>query len=199
MAYELQTQEQQEQAVQSMRTFLQALGLDLQALGMEKTPQRVAAAFTQFFSGLREDPDKEWGHPIQTGTDGLVAVRNIRFHSLCEHHLLPFFGTVHIAYYPQHGKVAGFGHFIRAVTILAERPQLQERLTEDICRSVYRGLQPAGVLVIVKAKQLCMTMLQAAAGDTDIVTAATAGNIVNGNAAYEQAWKLLMEDTTNAL
>lgn len=199
MAYELQTQEQQEQAVQSMRTFLQALGLDLQALGMEKTPQRVTAAFTQFFSGLREDPDKEWGHPIQTGTDGLVAVRNIRFHSLCEHHLLPFFGTVHIAYYPQHGKVAGFGHFIRAVTILAERPQLQERLTEDICRSVYRGLQPAGVLVIVKAKQFCMTMLQAAAGDTDIVTAATAGNIVNGNAAYEQAWKLLMEDTTNAL
>lgn len=82
MAYELQTQEQQEQAVQSMRTFLQALGLDLQALGMEKTPQRVTAAFTQFFSGLREDPDKEWGHPIQTGTDGLVAVRNIRFHSL---------------------------------------------------------------------------------------------------------------------
>lgn len=199
MAYELQTQEQKEQAVQSMRTFLQALGLDLQALGMEKTPQRVTAAFTQFFSGLREDPDKEWGHPIQTGTDGLVAVRNIRFHSLCEHHLLPFFGTVHIAYYPQHGKVAGFGHFIRAVTILAERPQLQERLTEEICRSVYRGLQPAGVLVIVKAKQLCMTMLQAAAGDTDIVTAATAGNIVNGNAAYEQAWKLLMEDTTNAL
>lgn len=199
MAYELQTQEQQEQAVQSMRTFLQALGLDLQALGMEKTPQRVTAAFTQFFSGLREDPDKEWGHPIQTGTDGLVAVRNIRFHSLCEHHLLPFFGTVHIAYYPQHGKVAGFGHFIRAVTILAERPQLQERLTEEICQSVYRGLQPAGVLVIVKAKQLCMTMLQAAAGDTDIVTAATAGNIVNGNAAYEQAWKLLMEDTTNAL
>lgn len=82
--------EENERAVVAMRQFLEALGLDLQALGMEKTPHRVAQAFADFFSGLKENPDDEWQDPIATQTDGLVVVRNIRFHSMCEHHLLPF-------------------------------------------------------------------------------------------------------------
>ena len=82
--------EENEKAVAAMRQFLEALGLDLQALGMEKTPHRVAQAFGEFFSGLRENPDDEWQAPIATQSDGLVVVRNIRFHSMCEHHLLPF-------------------------------------------------------------------------------------------------------------
>lgn len=95
--------EENERAVAAMRQFLEALGLDLQALGMEKTPHRVAQAFADFFSGLKENPDDEWQDPIATQTDGLVVVRNIRFHSMCEHHLLPFFGSVHVAYYPKKG------------------------------------------------------------------------------------------------
>ena len=87
--------EENEKAVAAMRQFLEALGLDLQALGMEKTPHRVAQAFGEFFSGLRENPDDEWQAPIATQSDGLVVVRNIRFHSMCEHHLLPFFGSIH--------------------------------------------------------------------------------------------------------
>ena len=83
-----------EKAVAAMRQFLEALGLDLTALGMEKTPHRVAETFARFFSGLQENPDDEWNNPIVTQSKGLVSVRNIRFHSLCEHHLLPFFGTV---------------------------------------------------------------------------------------------------------
>ena len=125
-----------------MRQFLEALGLDLQALGMEKTPHRVAQAFADFFSGLKENPDDEWQDPIATQTDGLVVVRNIRFHSMCEHHLLPFFGSVHVAYYPKKGTIAGFGHFVRAVDILARRPQLQERMTDELCQSIRADRRP---------------------------------------------------------
>lgn len=180
------------EAVQAMRQFLEALGLDLTALGMEKTPYRVAEAFGQFFSGLQENPDSEWHNPIISQTNGLVAVRNIRFQSICEHHLLPFFGTVHLAYCPKDGRIAGFGHFARAVSVLARRPQLQERLTEDLCQSLCRGLSPEGVLVIVKATHLCLTMREGMAADSDIVTVAASGCLQSGTRAYDQAWNMLM-------
>lgn len=186
--------EENEKAVAAMRQFLEALGLDLQALGMEKTPHRVAQAFGEFFSGLRENSDDEWQAPIATQSDGLVVVRNIRFHSMCEHHLLPFFGSVHVAYYPKNGTIAGFGHFVRAVDILARRPQLQERMTDDLCQSICRGLNPEGVLIIVKAIHLCLTMRDRMAIDSNIVTTASSGCLKEGTAAYDQAWKLLMEE-----
>ena len=186
--------EENEKAVAAMRQFLEALGLDLQALGMEKTPHRVAQAFGEFFSGLRKNPDDEWQAPIATQSDGLVVVRNIRFHSMCEHHLLPFFGSVHVAYYPKNGTIAGFGHFVRAVDILARRPQLQERMTDDLCQSICRGLNPEGVLIIVKATHLCLTMRDRMAIDSNIVTTASSGCLKEGTAAYDQAWKLLMEE-----
>lgn len=189
--------EENEKAVAAMRQFLEALGLDLQALGMEKTPHRVAQAFGEFFSGLWENPDDEWQSPIATQTDGLVVVRNIRFHSMCEHHLLPFFGSVHLAYYPKNGTIAGFGHFVRAVDILARRPQLQERMTEELCQSICRGLDPKGVLIVVKATHLCLTMRDRMAIDSNIVTTATAGCLKEGTEAYHQAWKMLMEEEEN--
>lgn len=186
-----------ERAVAAMRQFLESLGLDLEKLGMEKTPHRVAQAFGEFFSGLWENPDDEWQSPIATQTDGLVVVRNIRFHSMCEHHLLPFFGSVHLAYYPKNGTIAGFGHFVRAVDILARRPQLQERMTEELCQSICRGLDPKGVLIVVKATHLCLTMRDRMAIDSNIVTTATAGCLKEGTEAYHQAWKMLMEEEEN--
>ena len=181
-----------EKAIQAMAQFLDALGVDIKALGMEKTPYRVAEAFGQFFSGLKENPDAEWENPIRTQTNGLVAVRHIRFHSMCEHHLLPFFGTVHIAYYPKNGCIAGFGHFVQAVDILARRPQLQERLTEQLCQSINTGLQPEGVLVIVQATHLCLTMRSALASDSNIITASSCGCLAAGTEAYKEAWSMLM-------
>ena len=187
-----------EKAVQAMHDFLEALGLDLQHLGMKKTPQRVAEMYTQFFSGLQENPDDQWQQPIITQSNGLVAVRNIRFHSLCEHHLLPFFGTVHIAYYPKNGKIAGFGHFVDAVDTLARRPQLQERLTDELCQSLMRGLHPEGVLVVVQATHLCLTMRNRLAMDTGIITTAATGTLAAGTAAYTDAWQIIMEEDTHA-
>ena len=178
-----------EKAVQAMAQSLEAVGVDI---GMEKTPHRVAEAFGQVFSGLRENPDDEWKNPIVTQTNGLVAVRHIRFHSMCEHHLLPFFGTAHMAYYPRGGRIAGFGHFVHAVDILARRPQLQERLTEQLCQSIDRGLQPEGVLVIVQATHLCLTMRSAMAVDSNIITASSCGCLAAGTEAYKEAWDMLM-------
>ena len=182
-----------EKAVQAAGEFLQALGLDLKQLGMEKTPYRVTMAFSHFFSGLREDPEDCWGELIPTQSDGLVAVRNIRFYSMCEHHLLPFFGTVHIAYYPAEGRIAGFGHFAEVVDVLARRPQLQERFTYEICKAVQDGLGARGALVIVRGTHLCLSMRNHLGGDSDIITQAGLGCLADGTEAGHQAWKLLME------
>lgn len=182
-----------QKAVQAMQDFLEALGLDLTALGMEKTPYRVAEAFGQFFSGLREDPKARWGSLIETESNGLVAVRQIRFYSICEHHLLPFFGTVSIAYCPHEGKIAGFSHFAEVVDVLARRPQLQERFTADICQAVTEGLQADGALVIVQGTHLCLSMRNRQGSDSDIVTQASYGCLVEGTEAGREAWKLLMK------
>ena len=137
-------------AERAMREFLTAVGVDLAAQGMEETPARVAYLYTELFSGLHADTRDLWADVLTEETDGLVAVRAISFHSICEHHLLPFFGTAHIVYRPHAGRVAGFGVFTRLVERMARRPQLQERLTmrgarahgtrttTSACRGVFR-------------------------------------------------------------
>lgn len=182
-----------EKAVHGMKEFLEALGLDISALGMEKTPYRVAEAFQQFFSGLSKDPGDALGDLIDTDMKGIIAVRNIRFFSLCEHHLLPFFGTVDIAYFPHDGKIAGFSHFADVVDILARRPQLQERFTEDLCQILTERLGAKGVLVIVRATQLCLTMRSPSGANSTILTSAASGCLTEGEKDHDKAWNLIME------
>ena len=110
-----------EKASAAMRRFLEAMGLDLAACGMEKTPERVTEMFELLFSGCGEDASSAWGELFETKARGLTAVQHIPFYSLCEHHLVPFFGEVHIAYLPKDGKVAGFGRFVHVVNLLARR------------------------------------------------------------------------------
>ena len=183
-----------ETAVKAMQEFLEALGLDLHELGMEKTPQRVAQTYAEFFSGLRKDPADQWGDFFTTPSEGIVALSNIRFHSICEHHLLPFFGTVHIAYCPRDGKIAGFSHFVDVVDIVTHRPQLQERMTDQIRCSIDNGLQSQGTLVIVRATQLCLTMRSQQAQDAVTITVSSSGCLAKGTAQYTEAWNLLMQE-----
>ena len=110
-------------ATRAMREFLTAVGVDPAVHGMEDTPARVAALYAELFSGLCDDPQTLWAHAMTEETDGLVAVRTIPFHAVCEHHLLPFFGTAHIVYRPHAGRVAGFGVFTELVGLMARRPQ----------------------------------------------------------------------------
>ena len=117
--------------------------------------------------------------------DWSVSVISAFIHSV-EHHLLPFFGTVHIVYYPKANRIAGFGHFVRAVDILARRPQLQERMTEELCQSIVRGLDPEGVLIVVKATHLCLTMRDQLAIDSNIMTTASTGCLKEGTDAIKK-------------
>ena len=170
-------------AARAMREFLTALGVDIAAQGMEETPQRVAQLYAELFAGQQEDTAELWADVLTEETDGLVAVRAIPFYSMCEHHLLPFFGTAHIVYQPHAGRVAGFGVFARLVVSMARRPQLQERLTADIARE--------GVLVVLDAQQLCMMMRGARAHGAQTTTSASCGIFRTDAASRMQAWTML--------
>lgn len=180
-------------AERAMREFLTAVGVDLAAQGMEETPARVAQLYADLFSGLHTDTRDLWADVLTEETDGLVAVRSISFHSVCEHHLLPFFGTAHIVYRPHAGRVAGFGVFTRLVARMARRPQIQERLTADIACEIERGLGAEGVLVVVDAQQLCMTMRGARAHGTRTTTSACRGVFREDKVMELQAWQMLGE------
>ena len=180
-------------AERAMREFLTAVGVDLAAQGMEETPARAAALYAELFAGLHTDTQDLWADVLTEETDGLVAVRSISFHSICEHHLLPFFGTAHIVYRPHAGHVAGFGVFARLVARMAQRPQLQERLTEDIAREIEQGLGAEGVLVVLDARQLCMTMRGARAHGTRTTTSACRGLFREDKTMELQAWKMIGE------
>ena len=177
----------------AMREFLTAVGVDLAAQGMEETPARAAALYAELFAGLHTGTQDLWADVLTEETDGLVAVRSISFHSICEHHLLPFFGTAHIVYRPHAGRVAGFGVFARLVARMAQRPQLQERLTEDIAREIEQGLGAEGVLVVLDARQLCMTMRGAHAHGTRTTTSACRGIFRDDKMMELQAWKMIGE------
>lgn len=179
--------------MRAVRDFLEALGLDVTAAGLEKTPKRVAKMYALLFSGCREETKPIWGEVFETESHGLVAVRHIPFYSMCEHHLVPFFGEVQIAYLPRDGKVAGFGKFTKVVDALAHRPQLQERLTREIASAIEEDLGAEGVMVVVSAQQLCMMIRGELSLGTRTVTAESRGKLRGDGGLPQQAWQLLME------
>ena len=183
--------ERNEKAIQAMRDFLEAIGVDIRKQGMEKTPERVARMYEFLFNGMDADTAGIWGETFDAGSEGIVAVRHIPFYSMCEHHLVPFFGEVNIAYLPATGKVAGFSKFSRLVELLSHRPQLQERLTAQIAAAVQRDLMAQGVLVTVEAQQLCMTMRGDLAHGTRTITTECNGVFYSDKQLYQQAWLLL--------
>lgn len=183
-----------EKAVAAMKDFLEAVGVDLNDRDMEKTPERVASLFSYLFSGMNEKPENVWGELFDVESDGIVAVRNIPFYSVCEHHLLPFFGKVSIAYIPKNGRVAGFGKFTKLVECISHQPQLQERLTSMIAKEIERGLGAEGVLVVVEAHQLCMAMRGEIANDTCTITSKSLGAFQDDALLCRQAMKLLDKD-----
>lgn len=185
-----------EEAVRAMGEFLEAVGVDLKAAGMEKTPERVAKLYGVLFDGIGKPPRDIWGETFDAGpgADGIVALRRIPFYSMCEHHLLPFFGEVNIAYLPAHRKVAGFSKFAELVGILSHRPQLQERMTGEIAEAIAEGLGAPAVLVTVEAMQLCMTMRGDLAHDTRTVTSCSTGKFREDPVLRQQAWDMLTSD-----
>lgn len=182
-----------ERAAHAVEEFLEAVGVDVEKCGMQRTPARVAEMYAYLFGGLGRDPAEALGAPIEAGASGLVAVRQIPFFSICEHHLVPFFGTVDLVYQPKSGRIAGFSRFVEAVSLAARRPQLQERLTHDIAAAIKRGLGAQGVLAVCRAQQLCMTLREGGTNGTETVTSEAVGVLKTDPALSKQAWALLQE------
>jgi GTP cyclohydrolase I len=142
----------------AVREWLAAVGEDPDRPGLERTPLRVAEMCSEILEGMRRDPSREIRVFRYPGFDEIVLVKDIPFYSLCEHHLLPFTGKVHIAYIPRDGVITGLSHLVRVVEILGRRLQVQERLTTEIADLLMASLKPRGVLVQIQAEHLCLSM-----------------------------------------
>lgn len=147
-----------EQIEHAVRLILEAVGEDPNREGLLDTPKRVAKMYAEVFSGLNEDPKEHFQTVFSEDHEELVLVKDIPFYSMCEHHLVPFYGKAHVAYIPKGGKVTGLSKLARAVEVVARRPQLQERITSTVADSIVESLDPHGVMVVVEAEHMCMTM-----------------------------------------
>ncbi|MEH3090255.1 MAG: GTP cyclohydrolase I [Microbacterium arborescens] len=175
-----------------VRDLLEAIGEDPDRPGLKQTPQRVADAYAEFFSGVGADAAEPLQHTISvargpapdTLPSGAVLVRGIRFRSVCEHHLLPFAGHAHIAYLPGE-QVVGLGALPRVVDVLAARPQVQERLGEQVADTIAGALDARGVLVVLDAAHECVTMRGGRQPDASTITVAARGEYADPAARAE--------------
>lgn len=142
-----------------MREILEAIGEDPGRDGVERTPQRVADMYAELFSGLDQEPGELLNVTFEADHDEMILVKDIPFHSICEHHLIPMVGTAHVAYIPNaDGRITGLSKLARVVEGYAKRPQVQERITSQVADTLEKVLSPRGVLVVVEAEHLCMSM-----------------------------------------
>ena len=142
---------------EATRLFLEGIGENPDREGLLDTPHRIAAMCEEIFGGYEKDPAEPLSRVFKSDTGDIVIEKDIRFYSVCEHHLLPFFGTVSIGYVPD-GKVVGLSKLARTVDIYARRAQIQEQMTTDIAMAIQENLQPKGVIVLAKAEHMCMSM-----------------------------------------
>lgn len=156
------------------RRIIEAIGEDPMREGLLDTPQRIADMYAELFRGVGVDPVDELQVSFDEGCDEMIVLCDIPFYSMCEHHLLPFFGVANIGYIPN-GRVVGISKMARVVETIARRPQLQERMTMQIADVMVRGLSPQGVAVVVEAEHLCMTMRGVKKPGTKVVTSANRG------------------------
>ena len=143
---------------EAVKLILEAVGEDVEREGLLDTPKRVAKMYAEMFSGLSEDPKQFFNTVFHEDHEEFVLVKDIPFYSMCEHHLVPFYGKAHVAYIPKDGRVAGLSKLGRCVESVARRPQLQERITSTVADSIMEMLEPQGVYVVVEAEHMCMTM-----------------------------------------
>lgn len=142
---------------QAVRLLLEGIGEDITREGLKETPDRVARMCEEIYGGLGKEADKHLLKQFQVENNEMVLEKDITFYSMCEHHLMPFYGKAHIAYIPD-GKVTGLSKLARTVDVYARRPQIQERMTVQIADALERVLSPKGIMVMLEAEHTCMTM-----------------------------------------
>jgi len=176
----------------AVREILIAIGEDPERDGLLATPGRVARMYAEVCSGLHEDPDRHLLTTFEADHDEMVMVRDIPLYSLCEHHLAPFIGKAHVAYIPNaDGRVIGLSKFARLVDGYARRLQVQERLTAQIADALQRSLDPKGVMVVIEAEHLCMSMRGVRKAGSTTVTSAVRGLFRSSVATRQEAMRFL--------
>lgn len=171
--------------------ILEAIGEDPTREGLIDTPKRVANMYAEIFEGLHIDPGEYFNVIFGEDHEELVLVKDIPFFSVCEHHLVPFYGKAHVAYIPREGKVTGLSKLARAVEAVARRPQLQERITATIANTIVEKLNPHGVVVVIEAEHMCMTMRGVRKPGATTVTSAVRGCFVHDAAARSEVFSLI--------
>lgn len=177
---------------EAVRTIIEAIGEDPSREGLVETPRRIAEMYQEIFQGLEEDPGRHLDVVFTEDHEEIVLVRDIHFYSMCEHHLLPFFGHAHIAYIPEGGRVTGLSKLARVVEGYARRPQMQERLTTQIANLLMTRLKPEGVAVIVEAEHLCMNMRGVKKPGSRTVTSALRGSFRDDPKTRAEIFSLIM-------
>ncbi len=173
--------------------ILEGMGEDPSREGLRETPQRVAAFYQEFFSGLKRDPREELRVFITPNHDEMIILRDVSFTSMCEHHLLPFYGMAHIAYVPDNNKIVGFSSLARVVDTMSRRPQLQERMTTEIADYIIGAIRPKGVMVVIEAEHMCMTIRGVRKPGSKVLTSAIRG-IMRTAPSRAEAYSMIMRD-----
>ncbi len=179
-----------EKIKKGMRLILEGIGEDPDRPGLVETPERYARMCQEIFGGLEEDPAPLMKAVPGESHDEMVIMKKLPLYSVCEHHLLPFIGEACIAYIPDQGKIVGLSKLARVLEILSKRPQIQERLTTQIADLVNKTLKPMGVMVVIEAEHLCMSMRGVKRPHTKVVTSALRGVFRQNRVTRQEALEL---------
>ena len=179
-----------EKIKQAVRLFLEGIGEDVSREGLRETPERIARMYEELFAGMDQDAAEPLSRQFEVSEAGIVLEKDITFYSMCEHHMLPFFGKAHVAYLPD-GRVAGLSKLARTVEVYARRLQLQERLTAQVADALMEHLKPKGVMVLLEAEHMCMTMRGVKKPGSRTVTVVTRGAFETDAALRESFYRML--------
>ena len=177
---------------EAIRLLLEGIGEDPEREGLKDTPDRIARMCTEIYGGLDEVADQHLLKQFQVENNEMVLEKDITFYSMCEHHLMPFYGKAHVAYIPD-GKVTGLSKLARTVDVYSRRPQIQERLTVQIADALERVLQPKGVMVMLEAEHTCMTMRGIKKPGSKTMTVITRGEFKN-NIELQKQFLAMVKD-----
>jgi GTP cyclohydrolase I len=181
-----------ERIIEGVRLILEGIGEDPEREGLARTPERVADMYAEIFAGMGADPADLFSVTFDEAHQEMVLVRDIPLYSVCEHHLVPFMGRAHVAYIPgKTGRICGLSKLARVVDVYAKRPQVQERMTSQIADTIVRHLEPQGVMVVIEAEHLCMSMRGVQKPGAITTTSAVRGVFQTNAATRAEAMSLI--------
>lgn len=174
---------------EGVRLILEGIGEDVDREGLAETPSRIARMYEEIFAGMDKEPDELLTKTFSVACNEMVLEKDITFYSMCEHHLMPFYGKAHVAYIPN-GSVVGLSKLARTVELYAQRPQIQERMTQQIADALMEYLAPKGAMVILEAEHMCMTMRGVRKPGSRTVTYATRGVFAEDTALADRIFRM---------